>query len=557
MQTGTAIQIHDVSVSAPTGQALLSNISFAIPAGSFITVVGLSGCGKSTLIRTLAGVISPIRGTVTFSGHSITEIKDQYPLAVGYIPQFGTFHADLTVREILHYAAAFRLPPTVPQEIKNRWLAHVTDLAGIGRLLAQKYATLSGGQMRRIALAEELIGDPSFLLLDELTTGLDIFSDGEIMRWLKELAHTNGKTIVLVTHGTEHLALSDAVIFLHEGRLVHFGTYASLLASRNVSSMEEMFGVFSQLREVPDFAAPAGNREDLSQQPLQTARPPGGWRQLPALVSRQTRLFLREHGQLIIHAALILTFPLLVAVFALEGLPQVRAAVADNAVNLVRALEEQLYYLKNAVESASLVSGLVMFQVVLLTLMGANNGAREISRERGILRKELYAGLSPPACLTSKFLQLTALSCVQAFWMAWFVKSVCGFPGSLLAQFMILAATTLAMSTTCLAISAAAPTPERASLLSIYLVGFQLPLSGAALALPAWIADLCRPFIAAYWGWSGFLRTLESTRYFRLISESTKTEIASYDTAMLVLCLHIVVCLILTDFCLRRIPRSS
>ena len=64
------------------------------------------------------------------------------------------------------------------------------------------------------------------------------------------------------------------------------------------------------------------------------------------------------------------------------------------------------------------------------------------------------------------------------------------------------------MSVTCLAISSASKSPERASLLAIYLVGLQLPLSGAVLALPEIVSTLCRPFIAAYWGWSGYLKTL-------------------------------------------------
>src|SRR5262249_2734629 len=150
-----------------------------------------------------------------------------------------------------------------------------------------------------------------------------------------------------------------------------------------------------------------------------------------------------------------------------------------------------LSFIKDSFKSASLISGLAMFQVILLTLIGANNGAREIAKERAILAKELRAGLSSTAYVFVKFLQIAFLCLLQAFWMAWFVKTVCGFPGHLAEQFIVLFATTLAMSTTCLAISAGSPSPERASLLAIYLVGFQLPLSGAALALPEWLSTIC------------------------------------------------------------------
>jgi hypothetical protein len=181
-----------------------------------------------------------------------------------------------------------------------------------------------------------------------------------------------------------------------------------------------------------------------------------------------------------------------------------------------------------------------MFQVILLTLMGANNGAREIAKERDVLHKELRAGLSPWAYVTTKSLLVLGLSLAQAFWMTWFVKTVCGFPGSLAEQFAILFCTTLAMSMTCVAISAGSKSPERASLLAIYLVGLQLPLSGAVLALPEVVSMLCRPFIAAYWGWSGYLKTLAAYRVYDVVRQSTDTYIAEYGACLVVLALHAV-----------------
>jgi hypothetical protein len=122
--------------------------------------------------------------------------------------------------------------------------------------------------------------------------------------------------------------------------------------------------------------------------------------------------------------------------------------------------------------------------------------------------------------------------------MTWFVKTVCGFPGHFPAQFAILFITTLAMSVTCLAISSASKSPERASLLAIYLVGLQLPLSGAVLALPEIVSTFCRPFIAAYWGWSGYLKTLSSYHVYDVVRQSTDTSIADFTPCLLVLSLH-------------------
>jgi hypothetical protein len=142
--------------------------------------------------------------------------------------------------------------------------------------------------------------------------------------------------------------------------------------------------------------------------------------------------------------------------------------------------------------------------------------------------------------VTTKSLLVLGLSLAQAFWMTWFVKTVCGFPGSLAEQFAILFCTTLAMSMTCVAISAGSKSPERASLLAIYLVGLQLPLSGAVLALPEVVSMLCRPFIAAYWGWSGYLKTLAAYRVYDVVRQSTDTYIAEYGACLVVLALHAV-----------------
>lgn len=560
MNDVVAIRASELTVTArgEHGEAkiLLAGISFDIPQGGLIGVIGASGCGKSTLVKTLSGLIEPASGEVLFAGHPIREIKRQFPLAVGYLSQFAAFHPELTVTENLNVAAALRLPPTVTSGVKERWIDHIVKLSRLEPLLQQSYRTLSGGQMRRIALAEELIGDPAFLLLDELTSGLDAFSDREMMMWLQELAHHHGKTIILVTHAAYHLETCDAILLLHAGKQAFYGSFEEMLAAHGVTSAADLFALYQD----PGLEIPTSLRHALpamAQQTLKTAKPPSGVRQFPTLLGRQARLFLRDRGQFWLHLALAITFPALVAVFAYQGLPQVRQLALTLESNIVKTLAEQLLYLKESFHAASLVSGLAMFQVILLTLIGANNGAREIAKEKGVLLKELRAGLSPTAYVMTKFLQVLLLSLIQAFWMAWFVKTVCGFPGSIIEQFAILFATTLAMSVTCLAISAGSPSPERASLLAIYLVGFQLPLSGAALALPEWLSLVCRPFIAAYWGWSGYLQTFHDTRYFDIVKQSTETWVASYGLAMSVLALHVVLALLAAIFLTARAPKYA
>ncbi len=194
-----------------------------------------------------------------------------------------------------------------------------------------------------------------------------------------------------------------------------------------------------------------------------------------------------------------------------------------------------------------------MFQVILLVLLGANNGAREIVRERALVVKELRHGLSIGAFLTAKVMVCLLLSAMQAGWMTAFVRWICQFPGDGMAQFFILFLTTLSMSLTCLAVSAFTRTSERASLASIYFVGLQLPLSGAVLALPDAISTFTRPFIAAYWGWSGYLRTMIDSAHYDAVRLTTDTTMATYPLAACVLTLHCCLALGLTAWFISRL----
>jgi len=548
-----AVFVENLSVMVGKGndhKALLRNISLAVPEGSFLSIIGASGCGKSTLMRALVGIQPVSAGRVLLAGHPVETLRRQLPLAVGYLPQFGAFHGDLTVAEILDFAVALRLPSFVPKATREQWSEHVIDLARIRPFLHQKYRTLSGGQQRRIALAEELIGDPAILFLDELTSGLDAHSEHELMVWLKELAHGLNKTVVLVSHAVDNLGLCDSIVFLHEGQLCFQGSYEELFRAHGTNSIEAIFGGYQQATATGDFVGFDEDRSgELPPAPepsvLNTAPPPGSLSQLFTLLRRQNILLWRDKTQMWLHLALLLIFPGLVAIFATNGLPEVPTMSLTIEPNIVKSLAEALGYMKESFSAASLVSGLAMFQVILLALMGANNGAREIAKERDVLEKELRSGLSPWAYVTTKVFLVVGLSVAQAFWMTWFVKTVCGFKGDFVSQFEILFATTLAMSVTCLAISSASKSPERASLLAIYLVGLQLPLSGAVLALPDIVSTLCRPFIAAYWGWSGYLKTLSALPLYDIVRQSTNTTIADFNECMLVLSLHAIICAVI------------
>ena len=528
----------------PSRRLLIEDISFAVPKGHFAAIIGASGCGKSTLLRAVSGLLpSPPQGDITLLGHQLETYKERFPLAIGYLPQFSLAHENLTVSEILMFSARLQLPSTVTEETRQQWLEYLIRLAGLEDVAPQRYRTLSGGQRRRVALAEALMADPPVLLVDELTSGLDPKAEASMMEWLRFLAHEASKTILLVTHAVHNLGLTDSVLFMKQGRLAYHGSHGELLRVCAPARLEELYR--NESLELHGHGSGPSSREETASttpHPVRSAGPASMLRQFLALVQRQFLLLGRDRGQILLHLGLLFTFPALVAVFALGGLPQVRnLTLSLESTNILGSLQEQLVYLKDSMSSATLISGLIMFQVILLTLSGANNGSREIAKERGILDKELRNGLSATAYVSSKFLQVLLFSLAQAFWMTWFVKVICKFPGSFGVQFGVLFFTTLAMGTVCLTISAAADSSEKASLQAIYLVGLQLPLSGAVLALPGWLVWITRPFIAAYWGWSGYLKSLADYRIYDIVRQTTTTWLITPTVAAIVLALHTLI----------------
>ena len=210
-------------------------------------------------------------------------------------------------------------------------------------------------------------------------------------------------------------------------------------------------------------------------------------------------------------------------------------------VNVVEQLREANQYIIASTKIGRLISGLVVMQVVLLTLMGSNNSAREIAGERLIYEKEKLGGLRPISYLASKACFLFVLVAVQSIWMAVFVNRICLFPGDLGDQISLLLLANAAMTATCLAISSLMPSPEEASLVSIYLVGFQLPLSGSVLGLPVIARWITQPFIAAYWSWSGILQTMRATRFYDVVQMVTPTALASVPLCLWTLACHVAI----------------
>lgn len=529
------LELQNISLDIGTEEEpvrLLDDVTFRLrEGGQLVAVLGPSGCGKSTLIKTIAGLREASSGKAIWKGRDLSE-QDFEPAEVGYVPQFSIAHEKLEVWECIEDAIRLRSAGLSREELDAR-VDNVLLEVGMLEIAEKRVEVLSGGQRRRLALGMELVSSPDLLLCDEVTSGLDPRAEDEITELMRAVA-LKGRIVLNITHSLKHLSSHTSVIVLMRGRLVYHAAPEHLLFYFGVDHAEDLYPRLAS-RKPEEWAQSWEKRRDSyykledevpsekgATSAPQTAVQVSWIAQAGVLLSRRWKLFCRDSGQVKLQLALMLGFPCLVVVFALKGLPALRAAAElpeDPLKQMVADFTAKLEYLR----VGGMVSGLIMFQVVLLTLMGANNAAREVAGERLILEKEKFSGLSPLAFVVSRMVFLVALVGVQSVWMSLFVNSVVRMPGNLTTQTLLLFLVNAAMTSVSLGISALMKTAEQSSLVSVYLVGFQLPLSGAVLALPEWLGKLTRPLIASYWGWSGYLQTLQDTRFYNAVVSMTQT----------------------------------
>ena len=547
------LELRELTVTAGDGDhdpVLLTQVSARFPRGEVCALLGPSGSGKTTLVRAVAGMAPTSGGSLHWENLDL-ETEDLPPSQIGYVPQFTISQENLTARENVIHAIRLRVGGLRGRAMETRAdeLLALTGLTGAADTLSKH---LSGGQRRRLALAMELVSEPPLLLCDEVTSGLDAKSEREILELLRDIARKGNRVVLVVTHGLRDLDAFDKVAVLVGGHLAYLGPPETLPHYFRAEHAEEIFERLPQRAAAEWHASwvkhrahfddknPDDEISEASEEPRPTANLPGSFSQFWTLLTTRWKIFFRNKSNIALQLGLVLGFPLVVAIFALDGLPAVPSLDAELSSDVVRQLVEARTFAEGASKAGSAVSGLILLQVILLGLLGSNNSAREIAGERAIYEKERFAGLSPAAYVAAKACFLSVLVIIQSAWMTWFVRTVTGFPGDGAQQFVFFLLVNAALTAVCLGISALSRTADQASLASIYLVGFQLPLSGAVLALPAGLDGALRPLIAAYWSWSGALQSLRETRYYDVLELVVPTTLSAANLCVWVLALHIV-----------------
>lgn len=252
------IEFRDVSFDYGDGKGALKGVSFSVPQGAQVALVGVSGAGKSTIVSMILRLYDPQEGAVLIDGVDLRlyrrePVRRQIGLVLQQSVLFGA-----TVRENIAYGR----PDATMKEITAAAKAanaheFIKEMeAGYDTVIGERGATLSGGQRQRISIARALVRDPSILILDEPMTGLDAENEQIVREALNRLLA--GRTCIQITHDLDSVANADTVILLEDGRVLDRGTHAELVA-RN-SRYRELYsrGEGENVVAVPPTAPPEG-----------------------------------------------------------------------------------------------------------------------------------------------------------------------------------------------------------------------------------------------------------------------------------------------------------
>ena len=223
--------VHFAYDSGPNGRPILHDVSFEIPAGRTVAVVGASGAGKSTLARLLYRFYDVSGGRIAIDGQDIRAVQqDSLRRAIGIVPQDTVLFNDT-----VGYNIAYGRPGATTDEVMAAARsARIHDFIaatpqGYETMVGERGLKLSGGEKQRVAIARTLLKNPPIMVFDEATSALDSANERAIQAELRQVAR--GRTTLVIAHRLSTVVDAHRIVVLHQGRVAESGTHDQLLAA--------------------------------------------------------------------------------------------------------------------------------------------------------------------------------------------------------------------------------------------------------------------------------------------------------------------------------------
>jgi ABC-type multidrug transport system ATPase subunit len=474
---------QDLVVKVSGGKVLLDHVTFPIPEKCLLGVIGPSGAGKSTLLGALTGMRPADSGTVLYDNRDLYQDYAELRYRIGLVPQESVLHTQLTARRALQYSAELRFPADTKAAERDVRVDEVMGELGLTKHSNTRADRLSGGQLKRVNVAQELLTKPSLLFLDEPTSGLDPGLDKSVMEQMRDLAH-DGRTVIVVTHSVANLDTCDRLLVLVPGgKIAFYGPPDEGLRYFRLPGWAEVFQAFEAFPDrdwAAEFAASPVHAQYVlgrprpaqkpNEQDLPAAPPPqrrGALRQLTTLTRRYMRVIAADRGYLLSMGLLPVILGALIhfvgSSAGLTGLPHTN----QNAEELLLTL------------------------TICACLSGTASSVRELVKERPIYIRERAAGLSSGAYLFSKLVVLGGISIVQSVLLVLIglfgqkMPPKGALPGVPPLVEILIGIAALSLASMCLGllVSALVSTSEKAMPFLVLLTMAQVILSGGVVSL--------------------------------------------------------------------------
>ncbi len=386
----------------------LRSLSLSIDGGQLVALVGGSGAGKSSLLTTIAGQNPEYSGQIQISGDDLrSSICALRPL-MGFVPQDDIVHPELSISEVLTFAARLRIPD---REARQPAVERVLKLLEIDHRRNALVRDLSGGQRKRVNIGMELVADPRLLFLDEPTSGLDPGLDRRMMRLLRQLAD-RGHTVLVVTHATANVNMCDQLIFLGRGgRLCYAGSPSGCLQRYGVGTdFAEVYERLSLSDAELEKEAQRFRQQQLL--PALTAQSTGAFACQIAPAALQTLQTLGSQLKTVLHRELLISWRDRVSLFLNLLTAPFAILLLAGAIQNPEVFEVPIDGLTPSLLPMAIKVIFVISCACIWTGISSHIGA--VARERLIYEREHSFNLQPLAYVAAKGMMILLLALPQA-----------------------------------------------------------------------------------------------------------------------------------------------